>query len=255
MITEQYLSLVSYILDKGEKRETRNAPTASIFGATMRFNLIDDGFPILTCRKIFHEGIQGEFKAFIEDVSTIKRFKHFGCNYWDKWADEEGNLTLDYPPREQLNTVIELIKNDPTSRRIMINLWDHKRLDKLSLPCCHFNYQFYVRDKEYLDMIWTQRSVDVAVGLPADLILAALYTITIANECRLQPGDITMNFGDTHIYLDHVFDLLRMKQEYSVSKGRKINWKLDSGVLDFLPGDLQLLNYDTDNIIKFKLHG
>ena len=250
----QYIDMVKRVYEEGEKRETRNATTISTFGESFVFDL-QYGFPILQCRKIYHKGIEAEFKGFLVDAKTVKMFKHLGCNYWDKWANDDGELVLDYPPREQLDTVIDLLKTDPTNRRIMINLWDHKNLDNLSLPCCHYNYQFYVRDNTFLDMIWTQRSVDIAVGLPSDLVLAALYIITIANEVDLKPGTCTMNFGDSHIYLDHVYDLMKIRDFESNIPSNPVSYELSSTTKNFIPGDLVLPNYKPLGPVKFSLHG
>ena len=208
-IDEVYRDLVEEVLAKGIKRETRNGTTLSLFGTSMKFDIEEIGLPLLSWRKIFTKGVVGEFLGFLQDAKTVEEFEALGCPYWKLWADDEGKLELDYPPREQWDNVIQSIKNDPMSRRHIINVWDHKRLDELSLPCCHFNYQFYVRAGK-LDLIWTQRSLDIAVGLPSDLILACLYLEEIGQKTGLKPGRVTMNFGDSHIYEEHIDDLTNM---------------------------------------------
>ena len=154
-----------------------------------------------------------------------------GCPYWKLWADKDGKLELDYPPREQWEALIEGIKKDPGSRRHMINLWNSKRLDQLSLPCCHFNYQFYVRDG-FIDLIWTQRSLDVAIGLPSDLVLSALYLSEIGRRTGLTPGKVTMNFGDTHIYQEHLQAIEDMIT-YRIPNHSQIKFNWDGKELEY----------------------
>jgi len=218
-IDEIYADLVNEVMKEGTVRETRNGETVSIFGTSIKFDIAETGLPLLSLRKIFTKGVVGEFKGFLQDAKTVEEFRALGCPYWDLWAGEDGKLELDYPPREQWDALIEGIKNDPGSRRHMINVWNHDRLDDLSLPCCHFSYQFYVRDG-FIDMIWTQRSLDVAVGLPSDLILSALYLSEIGRQTGLKPGTVRMNFGDTHIYKEHWIPIAAMinHRQYNTQK-------------------------------------
>jgi len=243
MIDHSYKELIQNVLDNGELRNTRNGITLGLFGTSLTIDLEYDLFPLVSLRRIYTKGIVGEFKGFLQDAKTVEEFESLGCPYWKLWANEDGSLNLDYPPREQLDNVIDSIKNDPMSRRHIINLWDHTHLDELSLPCCHFNYQFYVRDNGKLDMIWTQRSVDVAVGMPSDFVLAALYVKHICNETGLVPGRITMNFGDTHIYQEHIEDIKEMIKRPSCET--PIAWEYD--------GELTYDNYNPNEPIKFLL--
>jgi thymidylate synthase len=123
---------------------------------------------------------------------------------------------LDYPPREQLQYVIGLLRAEPASRRAIISLWNPDNRGKLSLDPCHTQYQFSIRDGR-LDLIWTQRSVDYAVGAPSDFILAALYVLTLADELQVSPGIITFNFGDTHLYEEHINEFSSMLREYELN--------------------------------------
>ena len=230
MIDDAYKDLIQEVLDSGELRNTRNGVTISLFGTSLSFDMEKIGLPLVSLRRIYTKGIAGEFKGFLQDAKTVEEFEALGCPYWKLWANEDGSLNLDYPPREQLDAVIDSIKNDPMSRRHIINLWDHTHLDDLSLPCCHFNYQFYVRDNR-LDMIWTQRSVDVAVGLPSDFVLAALYVKHIGDATGLLPGRITMNFGDTHIYHEHIEDITEMVK--LPSEDNLITWDWDGDSLTY----------------------
>jgi thymidylate synthase len=226
-----YMKLVKEILNEGIGRETRNGKTLSVFGTSIKFDIAEKGLPLLSFRKIFTKGVVGEFLGFLQDATTAEEFQALGCSYWDLWADEDGKLELDYPPREQWETLIEGIKKDPGSRRHLINVWNHKRLDELSLPCCHYSYQFFVRGNQ-LDLVWTQRSLDVAIGLPSDLILATLYLAEIGRRTGLTPGRVTMNFGDCHIYEEHLTAIEDMIT-YRLPNLAKIDYKWDGKELTY----------------------
>ena len=262
-IDQAYAELGERILNEGLLREGRNGNTLSLFGTQLRHDLAD-GFPLLNMRRIFYKGVVGEFKSFIEDAKTLAEFEANGCPFWKLWADKDGNLALDYPPRKQLDYVINLIKTEPASRRIIIDLWNPDNIGKLSLECCHTQYQFSVRDGR-LNMIWTQRSVDYAIGAPSDFILAALYTITIANECGLAPGELIFNFGDTHLYEEHINAFRFMIHTVDDNtlgglvsrcrRNKKISYSLDAGVKDFKLDSLDIQGYEPDDVVKFLLKG
>lgn len=244
-----YYLLGRQIISNGIWQEGRNGRTLSIFGTTMKYDLAN-GFPLLNMRKIFYKGVLGEFKSFLEDAKTLAEFEANGCGFWKLWADSDGNLKLDYPPREQLDYVINLIKTEPQSRRIIIDLWNPSNIGKLSLEPCHTQYQFSVREGR-LHMVWTQRSVDFAIGAPSDFILAALYTITLANECNLLPGEITFNFGDTHLYEEHVSEF-----EDMLHKGFHIcgvQYKLTDNIKNFKLDSLEIIGYEPNPARKFLL--
>ena len=242
-IDDLYKELIQNVLDNGELREGRNGNTISVFGTNLSFDMEKIGLPLVSLRRIFTKGVVGEFRGFLADAKSVAEYEALGCPYWELWGDKDGLLNLDYPPREQLDDVIESIKNDPMSRRHIINLWDHTHLDELSLPCCHFNYQFYVRNG-HLDMIWTQRSVDIAIGLPSDFILAALYVKHIADATGLDVGRITMNFGDTHIYEEHIKEITEMITKPSVTEF--LDWNFDGE-------KLYCIGYEPKESIKFLL--
>lgn len=248
-IDELYAQLGFYLLYEGEWQQGRNGRTKSIFSTQLKYDMAN-GFPILSMRKIFYKGVVGEFISFLQDAKTVEAFEANGCNYWKLWADEAGNLQLDYPPRGQLDYVINLIRNEPTSRRILIDLWNPDNRGKLSLDPCHTQYQFSVRNGR-LDMIWTQRSVDYAVGAPSDFILAALYNVTIANECNLVPGIITFNFGDTHLYEEHIDEFTTMLRNYELNPYNSyVNYELLGDTKGF---NLELFDYEPMGSYKFEL--
>lgn len=208
---KQYLKLVNEVLMKGDKRPTRNEATYSLFGRTLVISELRRGlFPILTSRKMHYKGVLGELAAMIRKPKHINDFKRWGCNYWDQWADEDGNLEVDYGnvwfDFDGVNQYDELIKgltSDPFGRRHIITGWHPDRLKSTSLPCCHLLYQFYVTSDGHLDMMWYQRSADTMIGIPSDVIFAAAWLINLADTTRYKPGTITMVFGDTHIYVPH----------------------------------------------------
>jgi len=251
-IDQVYADLGYYLFNEGETVKGRNGNTRSLFGTQLKYDMAN-GFPILSMRKIFYRGVVGEFISFLQDAKTIQEFNFNGCNYWALWADDDGELRLDYPPREQLDYAIQLIRDEPTSRRIIIDLWNPDNRGKLSLDPCHTQYQFSVRDGR-LDMIWTQRSVDYAVGAPSDFILAALYLITIGNETGYAPGVITFNFGDTHIYEEHLDEFHQMLFDYDSDKSdSEVQFMCNATTKTISQDSIRLLNYEPKSVRKFLL--
>lgn len=204
---KDYAELLRDILDIGEVRQTRNAVTKAVFGRSLKLDLTDGTFPMIQGRRMFYKGVLGEFAAMVRKPKHIKDFEEWGCNYWKLWANDDGSINIDYGnawfENGQWERLIDKLTNDPTDRRMIIAAWHPERLLELSLPCCHYIYQFYVSNGNQLDMIWTQRSCDMMIGIPADMILAAVWNIVLANQVGLKPGIITMNLGDCHIYKPH----------------------------------------------------
>jgi thymidylate synthase len=204
-----YAALVDDILMNGTMRQTRNAVTKSVFGRQLRVTTPTGDLPILCGRRMYPKGVIGELAAMLKGPKTVQDFKDMGCNYWDKWAKPDGTIEVDYGNAwldfngvNQLDEVIESIRQDPYGRRHIISGWRPDRLKQLSLPCCHILYQWYVREGK-LDMIWYQRSVDTMVGLPSDVLVAHVWNMLMAKETELEPGEIIMMLGDTHIYEPH----------------------------------------------------
>lgn len=205
---QDYCNLVCKVLLRGEERETRNGITKAIFPSSLTVSLADDIFPILQARKMFYKGVLGEFAAFIRGPKSLADFEKWGCNYWGPWADPDGSLRLDYGnawlEHGQLERLIRTLKTNPYDRRLLVTGWRPENLHNLSLPCCHHTYQFYADTYGKLHMLWMQRSVDLMIGLPSDVILAAAWLIALAREVDLLPGTITFSLGDTHIYEEHL---------------------------------------------------
>lgn len=259
----EYRYLVEQVLNHGYRKQSRNGMTISLCGAQLKFDARH--IPLLIGRKIFYKGILGEFAAFMHGATNIDMFKAFECNYWDAWANErDGSLNLDYVNQlhetvtETGKSQLEILKyglnHDPLSRRHMINLWRPENLKDLSLPCCHFNYQFIVVENR-LNMIWTQRSADVMVGVPSDMILAYLWVQCLSKELGFEPGEVTMHFGDTHIYVDHVlgaYDYLKQDLEVRTRPIAFLNDKF-TNIENFKPDHLDIVGYEPHKPIKFEL--
>lgn len=260
---KQYLDLVIEVATEGEIREGRNGRTASVFGRSLTFNL-DECFPLLQGRKIHYKGVFGELAAMLRQPSCVEDFERWGCNYWKQWADEDGELSLDYGNAwfnfdgvDQIAELKHMLRNDPTSRRMLINSWRPNRLRHLSLPCCHYSYQFYVDADSYLHMVWTQRSADVMVGIPSDAVFAAAWMIAIANEFNMVPGTCKMDFGDTHIYEEHFAGAVDYAQQcMSVDAPGPwwtCNTKTGEDFCLFQPDDIVVGDYKHQPAINFKV--
>ena len=229
-----YLDLVRDVLENGVKREDRTGNgTLSLFGQQMRFNLEGDSFPLLTTKRIFFRGVAEELLWFVSGDTDSKTLVSKGVRIWDEWGsrefldrrglteNKEGDLGpiygyqwrhfgASYPDRssgvDQLSNVIELIKNDPTSRRILMSAWNPKDNDSMALPPCHVLCQFYVCDGRLSCSLY-QRSGDLGLGVPFNIASYALLTKMIAHVCDLETGELVHTIGDAHVYLDHVDDL------------------------------------------------
>jgi len=204
-----YGNLVSKIVRQGQTKLGRNGYTQSVFGEQLKITELRRGnFPALSRRQVYPKAVFGELAAILRKPTCVGDFEKWGCNYWSDWADVDGNLELDYGnawfEHDQIATLKHLLRTDPSSRRMIIDAWRPERLGDLSLPCCHYAYQFYTdQNGKRLHLAWIQRSVDVMIGLPADIMLASALLLAVANEFGMTPGDITMQLGDCHIYNAH----------------------------------------------------
>lgn len=216
----QYLDLVRRILSEGEVRGDRTGTgTLSIFGAQCRYDL-REGFPLVTTKKIFFASVVRELLWFLRGSTNIHEGLSEHTSIWDPWADEQGDLGPIYGHQwrnwngqgiDQIRGAIDLIKNDPESRRIIVNAWNVADLPRMALPPCHILFQFYVVGGR-LDCQLYQRSADVAVGVPFNIASYSLLTLLIANECRLEPGFFVHTLGDAHLYQNHLEGIRRQLQ-------------------------------------------
>lgn len=201
---------------------------------------------------MYTKGIKGEWAAFLREPSCVEDFEKWGCNYWDLWADEEGKLTVDYGHgwKHQFDHVIAALRAGGTDRRMLVSQWYPEHIDELSLPCCWYALQFYKRGDE-VDLLWNQRSVDVAIGLPSDVVLASICLISICREVGLKPGKIKMVFGDAHVYAEHWESCQELISRTPFGPPRYSYNHM--GFFNFEPQDLYIDNYRHHDPIKFKL--
>jgi thymidylate synthase len=211
----QYLQLLEDILENGvEKDDRTGVGTLSVFGRQLRFNL-QEGFPLLTTKKLHIRSIIYELLWFLKGDTNVRYLQENGVTIWDEWADENGDLGPIYGAQwrswkgadgktvDQISWVIEEIKRNPNSRRLLVSAWNVAELDKMKLPPCHYAFQFYVADGK-LSCMWQQRSVDTFLGLPFNIASYALLTHMIAQQCDLDVGELIFSGGDVHLYKNHL---------------------------------------------------
>jgi thymidylate synthase len=252
---QQYLDLLSHILENGTDKEDRTGTgTKSIFGYQMRFEL-NQGFPVLTSKKLHLKSIIYELLWFLKGDTNIRYLQENGVRIWNEWANEAGELGpvyghqwrswtgADGQTHDQIKSAVDLIRNQPDSRRIVVSAWNVGDLDKMALSPCHCLFQFYVADGKLSCQLY-QRSADVFLGVPFNIASYALLTIMMAQVCDLAPGTFVHTFGDVHLYRNH-FDqakiqLTRTPRPLPVMK---IN-PLVKDIFSFEYEDFELLNYD-----------
>ncbi|HEX2975292.1 MAG TPA: thymidylate synthase [Bacteroidales bacterium] len=212
---KQYLDLLDHVLSTGTVKSDRTGTgTISVFGYQMRFNL-DDGFPILTTKKLHLKSIMHELLWFISGSTNIGYLKEMGVSIWDEWANSEGNLgpvygyqwrswpAADGRKIDQLSEVISSLKTNPDSRRHLVCAWNVGEIDKMALPPCHVLFQFYVSNGRLSCQLY-QRSADIFIGVPFNIASYALLLMMVAQVTGLKPGEFIHTLGDAHIYLNHV---------------------------------------------------
>jgi len=257
----QYLDLLSHLLDTGNPRADRTGTgTLSRFGYQMRFNLAD-GFPVVTTKKVHLKSIIHELLWFLKGDTNVKYLQDNGVKIWNEWAGVDGELgpvyghqwrswsTPDGREIDQISQVIEQIKDNPLSRRLIVNAWNVGELDKMKLPPCHLLFQFYVNDGKLSCQLY-QRSADVFLGVPFNIASYALLTLMVAQVTGLQPGDFVHTFGDVHIYNNHLEQVkLQLSREPYPLPEMKINPEVKS-IFDFKFEDFELVNYQAHPHIK-----
>ena len=258
---KQYLDLLREIRDNGvTKTDRTGVGTKSIFGHQMRFNL-QDGFPLLTTKKVFLKGIIYELLWFLKGDTNIKFLTDHNVHIWDEWADENGDLGYVYGKQwrsweatdgrviDQISQVVDLIKNHPDSRRILVTAWNPAEIDKMALPPCHCLFQFYVADGKLSCQLY-QRSADTFLGVPFNIASYALLTMMLAQVCGLEPGEFIHTTGDTHIYLNHLEQVNeQLSREPRPLPKMIINPDVKS-IFDFKYEDVKLEGYNPYPAIK-----
>ena len=261
---KQYLNLLRHILDNGTKKEDRTGTgTTSCFGYQMRFDL-SEGFPLLTTKKLHLKSIIHELLWFLKGDTNVKYLQENGVRIWNEWADPDGNLGHIYGYQwrswpdydgtfiDQISETVQMIKQNPDSRRIIVSAWNVADIKNMNLPPCHAFFQFYVANGK-LSLQLYQRSADTFLGVPFNIASYALLTMMMAQVCGLEPGEFIHTFGDVHIYNDHrqQVELQLTRQPRQLPKMR-INPDVKN-IFDFKYEDFELIDYDPYPAIKGKV--
>ncbi len=258
---KQYLDLMRHVMANGTQKHDRTGTgTISVFGYQMRFNLAE-GFPMVTTKKLHLKSIIHELIWFLSGDTNIRYLKENGVKIWDEWADEDGNLgpvygsqwrswpTPDGRHIDQISQIIDQIKNNPDSRRIIVSAWNVAEIENMALPPCHSFFQFYVADGKLSCQLY-QRSADIFLGVPFNIASYALLTMMVAQVCDLQVGDFVHTLGDAHLYNNHLeqteLQLSRLPKPLPLMR---INPEVKN-IFEFKFDDFSLENYDPHPHIK-----
>ena len=258
---KQYHDLMKHILENGvDKGDRTGTGTRSVFGYQMRFDL-SEGFPVVTTKKLHLRSIIHELLWFLNGDTNIKYLKDNGVSIWDDWADENGDLGPVYgyqwrhwPARDggtidQITKLIDNIKKNPNSRRLMVSAWNVADVDNMALPPCHALFQFYVADGKLSCQLY-QRSADVFLGVPFNIASYALLVLMVAQVCDLEPGEFIHTFGDAHLYSNHFEQAeLQLSRDFRSLPTMKINPNVKD-IFSFKFEDFELVGYDPHPHIK-----
>jgi len=258
---KQYLDLMRHVMETGTQKHDRTGTgTISVFGYQMRFNL-QDGFPLVTTKKLHLKSIIHELIWFLSGDTNIAYLKENGVRIWDEWADADGNLgpvygyqwrswpTPDGGHIDQISQVVNQIKNNPDSRRMIVSAWNVADVNQMALPPCHSLFQFYVLDGKLSCQLY-QRSADIFLGVPFNIASYALLTMMMAQVCGLEYGDFIHTFGDAHIYNNHLEQAkLQLSRDPRPLPTMKINPDVKD-IFSFKYEDFTLENYDPHPHIK-----
>ncbi len=258
---KQYLDLLQKILDEGNFKSDRTGTgTYSVFGYQMRFDL-EEGFPLLTTKKLHLRSIIHELLWFLSGDTNVKYLHDNGVSIWDEWADENGDLgpvygkqwrsweAPDHRTIDQISNLVEQIKNNPDSRRLIVSAWNVADVDRMALPPCHALFQFYVSNGHLSCQLY-QRSADVFLGVPFNIASYALLTMMVAQVCGLKPKEFVHTLGDAHIYSNHVEQArLQLGREPRELPKMSINPDVKD-IFGFKYEDFSLENYNPHPHIK-----
>jgi thymidylate synthase len=257
----QYLTLLQHVMNNGtDKNDRTGTGTRSVFGYQMRFDL-NEGFPLLTTKKLHLRSIIYELLWFLKGDTNIKYLHDNKVTIWDEWADAEGNLgpvygkqwrswaTSDGSSIDQITQLIDQIKSNPDSRRLLVCAWNVGEIDKMALPPCHILFQFYVSNGKLSCQLY-QRSADIFLGVPFNIASYALFTMMVAQVCGLQYGEFIHTLGDAHIYSNHFEQVnLQLSRTPRSLPIMKLNPEI-TNIFDFDYSDFKLENYDPHPHIK-----
>ncbi len=258
---KQYLDLMRHVFENGTVKEDRTGTgTKSVFGYQMRFNL-DEGFPVVTTKKLHLRSIIHELLWFLKGDTNIRYLKENGVRIWDEWADEEGELgpvyghqwrswpTPDGGTIDQISQVVEAIRTNPDSRRLIVTAWNPAEVDKMALPPCHAFFQFYVADGKLSCQLY-QRSADIFLGVPFNIASYALLNMMVAQVTGLRAGEFIHTLGDAHLYSNHMEQAeLQLSRKPLPLPTMKINPDV-SDIFKFEFSDFELENYESYSHIK-----
>ena len=258
---KQYHQLMQHVLDHGTHKQDRTGTgTISVFGYQMRFNLAD-GFPMLTTKKLHLKSILHELIWFLKGDTNIQYLKDNGVSIWNEWADEQGNLGPVYGSQwrswpapdgqsiDQISQVIQQIKNNPDSRRLIVSAWNVGVIPQMALPPCHAFFQFYVADGKLSCQLY-QRSADIFLGVPFNIASYALLTHMVAQVCNLQVGEFIHTLGDAHLYTNHLEQAkLQLTRDFRTIPQLKMNPAIKD-IFDFKFEDFSIEGYDPHPHIK-----
>jgi thymidylate synthase len=257
----QYLELLRLVLEQGKfKADRTGTGTYAVFGAQARFPL-DQGFPLLTTKKLHVKSIIHELLWFLKGDTNIKYLREHGVTIWDEWADEKGDLGRIYGAQwcdwrapdgrsiNQIDQVISQIQTDPDSRRLIVSAWNVGELDQMALPPCHTLFQFFVQDGELSCQLY-QRSADLFLGVPFNIASYSLLTLMVAHVCGLRPGTFIHSFGDLHLYSNHIEQArLQLTREPRPLPQMKLNPEVKN-IYAFKYEDFELTGYNPHPHIK-----
>jgi thymidylate synthase len=258
---KQYLAFLEHILKDGVKKEDRTGTgTCSVFGYQMRFNLAH-GFPLVTTKKLHLRSIIHELLWFLKGETNIKYLKENNVSIWDEWADKNGELGPVYGKQwrswpsadgraiDQMTLLVEQIRNNPDSRRLIVNSWNVGELSNMALPPCHLLFQFYVANNK-LSCQLTQRSADAFLGVPFNIASYALLTHMVAQQCDLEVGDFVWSGGDCHIYANHMEQVQTQLARSPLPLPALQIKRRPPSLFDYQFEDFEFLNYESHAAIK-----
>ena len=253
---QQYLEFLRHIRNRGIKKEDRTGTgTYSVFGYQMRFDL-GAGFPLVTTKKLHVRSIFHELLWFLSGETNIKYLRDNGVTIWDEWADKDGNLGPVYGKQwrkwetsngrivDQISDVIQQIKTNPNSRRLLVSAWNVGELHNMALPPCHLLFQFYVADGKLSCQLY-QRSCDAGLGVPFNIASYALLTHMMAEQCNLQVGDFVWTGGDCHIYLNHTEQIAEQLTRPPHPLPKLVMKRKPDSIFDYRYEDFEIVGYQS----------